>query len=314
MQVHKVGSPIRVAIDITGPLPETHQGNRYILVIGDYCTKWTEAFPIPDQETTTVAKVLVEEVFCRLGCAHELHSDQGRNFESNIFQETCKLLDIIKTRTTPLHPMSDGMIERFNRTLKSKLSLFVEERQRDWDEHLPYLMMAYRSATHESTGFSPNEMMLGRTVHLPVDLMCERPPNEDDENETPAKYVCELIDKTATVHRFARQHLKQSSLQQKNNYDRKIAGKQLQVGDAVWLHNPSRKVGRSPKLQRPWDGPYLILDQLNQVTYRIQKSRRAKPKVIHYNRLKPYKGNNPPIMATRKHRLNRSTRDTGRID
>ena len=98
----------RIAIDILGPLPETQQKNKFILVVSDYFTKWTESYPIPNQEVTTVAEKLVSEFICRFGVPRQLHSDQGTNFESKVFAEVCRLLDIEKTRTTPLHPQSDN--------------------------------------------------------------------------------------------------------------------------------------------------------------------------------------------------------------
>ena len=109
---------------------------------------------LPNQEATTVAEVLVKEFICRFGT---IHSDQGRNFEAAVFAEVCKLLGIEKTRTTPLHPESDGMVERFNRTIESQMSKFVEANHRDWDLHVPLLLMAYRSATHETTGANVGE-------------------------------------------------------------------------------------------------------------------------------------------------------------
>ena len=82
----------------------------------------------------------------------------------------CRLLQIQKTRTTPYHPQSDGMVERNNRTILTMLSAFVNEHQNDWDEHLPYISMAYRAAEHETTGNTPNYMMLGREVTTPLDI------------------------------------------------------------------------------------------------------------------------------------------------
>lgn len=90
----------RVALNILGPLPETADKNRYILVVGDYFSKWTEAFAIPNQEAHTIAKVVVEQWVCRFGTPLRIHSDQGHNFESRLFQEVCTLLNIHKTRTS----------------------------------------------------------------------------------------------------------------------------------------------------------------------------------------------------------------------
>ena len=143
MQIVRSGYPMeRIAIDILGELPLTEKGNKYIVVISDYFTKWAEALPMPNMGACTVAKILVEEVLCRFGIPQTIHSDQGRQFESNLFQEMCKLLGIEKTRRTPYHPQSDGMIERFNRTLATMLTAYVSTSQRDWDDQLPYVKMA----------------------------------------------------------------------------------------------------------------------------------------------------------------------------
>ncbi|GBN29398.1 Retrovirus-related Pol polyprotein from transposon 412 [Araneus ventricosus] len=115
LQRYNVGAPFeRMALDILGPLPVATKGNRYVLVIMDYFTKWPEAIPIPDQEASTVAEELVRACISRCGVPMILHSDKGTNFNSDIFTELCKLLEILKIRTTTIHPESDGMVERFN--------------------------------------------------------------------------------------------------------------------------------------------------------------------------------------------------------
>jgi transposase InsO family protein len=84
----------------------------------NYFSKWPEAYGLPNQEAVTVSRALIENWICRYGHPLEMHSDQGRNFESNVFQGVCELLGVRKTRTTPLHPQSDGMVERFSRTME----------------------------------------------------------------------------------------------------------------------------------------------------------------------------------------------------
>ena len=163
MQTVQMGYPMeRIATDILGELPETENRNRYILVVSDYFSKWTEAFPMPNMEAQTVARIIVNEVICRFGVPRVIHSGQGRQYESQLMSEVCKLLQIQKTRTTPYHPQSDGMGERFNKTLATMLSAYVSENHRDWDENIPYVLMAYRATEHESTGYSPNMLMLER--------------------------------------------------------------------------------------------------------------------------------------------------------
>ena len=117
---------------------------------------------------------MVEQVVSRFGIPYFVHSDQGRQSESK-FSEMCKLLQIAKTRTTRYHPKSDGMVERFNRTLTAMLTAFVNENHTNWDEQLQFVMMAYRSTEHETTGLTPNMCMLGREITCDLDIMYEMP-------------------------------------------------------------------------------------------------------------------------------------------
>jgi hypothetical protein len=133
----------RIAIDIAGPFPESDGGNRYLLIAMDYFTKWPEVYAIPNQEASTVADALVSSFFCHFGVPMELHSDQGRNFESRLMQEVVERLAVSKTRTTPLHPQSDGMVEHYVKTVKEHLRKVVSPHQRDWDERLPIFLLAY---------------------------------------------------------------------------------------------------------------------------------------------------------------------------
>jgi hypothetical protein len=177
MKIFNVGFPFeRVGIDILGPLPRSSSGNRFILVVTDYFTRWPEAIALKDQKAITVAEALIVQVFSRFGLPYEIHSDQGRNCESTIFKEVMNILGIRKTRTTPLHPQSNGLVERLNRKLLQYLSKFLNKNQRDWDKWVPMFLLAYRSSQHETTEYSPAIMMLGRELSLPFDLVTGRAP------------------------------------------------------------------------------------------------------------------------------------------
>ena len=121
-----------IAVDIMGPLPESSNKKSYILVVGDYFTRWMEAYPIKNQEAGTAAQKLVDHVFCRLGIPEQLHSDQGKQFESKLVQELCKILKISKTRTTAYHPQCDGLVEHFNRTLQDMIATMTADHPFDW--------------------------------------------------------------------------------------------------------------------------------------------------------------------------------------
>lgn len=152
----------KIAMDILGPLPTSALGNKYILVISDYFSKWTEAYALADHKAVTIAGVLVNEFITRFGVPLSIHTDQGRDFESKLIKEICQLLGIEKIRTSPYHPQSDGQVERFNRTLLEMLSKVVNAEQRDWDRQSPNVMIAYRTSVNSSTGYTPAMLMLGR--------------------------------------------------------------------------------------------------------------------------------------------------------
>jgi len=299
MRQYQVGAPLeRVAFDIMGPLPTSASGNKYILLISDYFTKFVHSIPMENQDAETVARTFVDHFVTLFGVPRQVHTDQGANFESNLFRKICNILDIDKTRTTVMRPQSDGMVELYMRTLVNMLSSFVSNHQRDWDQYVPLLMMAYRSAVHETTGVSPCQMMFGREINLPVDLVFGKPVNDYDSTKSTIDYAYELETVLNEIHDYARSKINLASNSMKKIYDHKIHKNQFNVGDAVWYYQYHRKVGLNPKLQRPWHGPYVVVKRLNDVLYRIKLSSKAKAKVVHHDKLKPYVGDNQPPWFT----------------
>ena len=187
----KVGSPMQlVAVDILGPLPESQDGNSYVLVVANYFTRWAEAFPIPNQETSTVAQVLTNKFFFRFSPPERLHSNQGKQFESELVAEVCKTLGITKSRTTPYHPQCDGVVKCFNRTLLDMLATAATQYPFEWQNHLRPLCMAYNSSIHSTTGYSPFSLMFGRQAKMPVEIAYGQP--QPSESQTPATYASKL--------------------------------------------------------------------------------------------------------------------------
>ena len=155
-----IGKPWEmIAVDIL-QVPLSSRNNQYLLVIQDYFTKWAEAIPLPNQTANRITSELIR-VFSNYGLPDILHLDQGRNFESSILRQTLEAFGIKKTRTTAYHPQGDGMVERFNRSLLQLLRAYVE-RQTEWEQYLPFVLFAYHTAVHTSTGVSPFELMYGR--------------------------------------------------------------------------------------------------------------------------------------------------------
>ena len=284
LQSVKVGAPLQlVAVDILGPFPTTVSGNRYILTVGDYFTRWMEAYPIPNQEARTVAEKVTNEFFFRFSPPEQLHSDQGRQFESQLVAEICKLLGINKTRTTSYHPQSDGLVERFHRTLLSMLASSGAQQSHEWENYLRPLCMAYNSSINPTTGYSPFFLMFGRQVRMPVDVMYGQP----HEGESPPTHAATLRDRLEMAYRCVRKRMGYKLDRQKEFYDRKVHGEPYSEGDLVWLCSPvvNRNVGK--KLLLPWTGPYKVLRRISTTTYRIQHTRFPRKRVIvHFDRLK----------------------------
>lgn len=303
MQKYRVGRPMeRVAMDVMGPLPTTTRGNKYILVIGDYFTKWIEAYPMPNQEAKTVADKLTLEFIARYGAPIEIHSDQGRNFEAAVMKDVCRMLGIHKTRTTAFRPQSDGFIERFNRTLQQILSLYTNEQQTDWDRMIPLALTAYRATPQETTGQTPNMLMLGREVTLPVDLVVGKTPDDVDIEVT--EYGHDLRDKMEQVFEIVRKKSGREMHRQKRLYDRRKADPTVQrfmPGTMVWIAIKTRTPGKAPKLQRKWKGPAVILRQYSDVTYLVAE-KGGREKVVHFDIMKPYNGEQHPRWIQRLQR------------
>ena len=269
LETIEVGYPMQVvAVDILGPLPKSVAGNSYVLVAADYFTKWVEAYAIPNQEAITVARKLTDQMFCRFSPPDQLHSDQGKQFESELLKEICNIFCIKKTGTTPHHPQCDGQVERFNRTLLHMLSTTVKEHPFDWEDQLPKVCMAYNTSVHSSTGYTPYFLMFGRQPRLPIDLVY--PINRSIL--TSVEHYADNV-KTSLESAFQRardQLLHTQHENRKEQYDKKVHGDPYDVGDLVWLHNPAVPKGNSKKLYHPWVGPYRILNCLTDNDYRIE--------------------------------------------
>jgi len=283
LQTVTAGYPLQiVAVDILGPLPESETGNSYIMVVGDYFTKWMEAYAIPNMEAITIATNLTDKFFLRFGIPEQLHSDQGKQFESQLLKEVCTILRIDKTRTTPYHPQSDGLIERFNRTLLSMLSTTADEHPFHWEEHLQKVCMAYNTSVQSSTGFTPFFLMFGRESRLPVDMVFELPQVSSSITD----YASSLSKSLNIAYDLARTKTATQQNRQKENYNKRIHGRPFAINELVWLHNPRVPRGSHRKLRPIWTGPFRVVKRISDQNYSIKHVNNGKQMVVHFNRLK----------------------------
>ena len=169
-----MGKPIKpylTLIPVAGPFdwvgvdvikfPCSSRGKKYSVVFIDYLTKWPEVFATSDQTSLTIAELLVEHIISRHGVPSELLSDRGTTFLSKLMLDVYRLMGIWKSNTTAYHPQTDGLVERFHRTLTYMLAKSVQQDGKDWDQRLPYVLFAYRSSPQSSTGESPFYLLYG---------------------------------------------------------------------------------------------------------------------------------------------------------
>ena len=289
MQTRLAGFPLeRVAMDILGPLPRTERGNQYIVIVTDYFTKWVEAYSLPDIKAKTVASVFVDGFICRFGTPVSIHTDQGPQFEARLFKEVCAMLDIHKTRTTPYHPSSDGLVERFNRTLEKMLSARVGLNHNDWDLHVQRCLLAYRTSVHSSTKETPCAMMFGRELRLPIDIVF-------NDSESPVRVPDHMNNLHASLQQsfqHARAAGAVSQKRQKDYYDVRSTIPKFAVGDLVRLHSPVVKPGQCKKFVCPWTGPFKVVTVVDDVVFRVEDCKSGKQQTVHFNRLKKCNGTN----------------------
>lgn len=279
-----------VCADIT-ELPITPKGNRYVLVVMDHFSKYVNLYPMPDQKAITVSTCLFEQYIRQHGIPEQIHTDQGRQFEGELVTSLCKALGIKKTRTTPYHPQSDGLIERFNRTLKDQLAKFLIESQGHWDDYIGQVEFAYNSSCHSTTGFSPYFILHGREPRIPASLMSTPPVPSNATPGTPAEYCSSLKERHRSAFQYVIDDSQGAQQRQKYYYDRKEKYAPYAIEDLVMLDNAAES--RS-KLAPKWLGPFKVVSHKSQpgeqvLTYEIQdECDPRKTRIVHHNRLKPF--------------------------
>ena len=271
-------------MDIIGPLPKTQNGNIYILVCTDYTTKYPEAFPLRDQKAETIAQVLFEEIICRYGTPRKILTDQGKNFMSEKLKALSELLGVKQIRTSPYHPQTDGLTERFNRTLIGMLSCYVNQHQTDWDNYIKPCLFAYRMAKHPATNETPFKLMFGRECNIPVDITEHPIARYMDDKD----YVTEMKERLPEIWRWANLNVKFHQESFKELHDRKIKPATFKIGERILVNTPDITPGTVSKLKLPGKGPYEIIDVLGDTNLKIRlcSNPLKKPIIVHVNRCK----------------------------
>jgi len=196
-------------------------------------------------------------------------------------------MEIDKMRTTAYRAATNGMVERFHRTLNAILGKIMSENQCDWCEKVPVAAEAYRASVHEATGYTPNRLMLCRETRAPLDIVVGCPPEQQQSYESTDQFVAERQQKMKQVYSVVREHLRRAAEGREKNYDVRVKPAQFKEGDWVWYClNPRRYDQKSPKWQSLYTGPFKVTRILPPSNAVIQRSKRTRPFVVHFEKLK----------------------------
>ena len=268
---------------------EPSKGNiENVLVITDHFTRYALAYASKTQTAQATARILWDNFLCHYGFPEQFMSDQGRNFESDLIQELCKIAGVKKLHTTPYHPQSNGQCERFNSTLCNMLGTLSDEEKSDWKSHLGCMTHAYNCTKHASTTYSPYYLMFGRHPRLPIDVAFGLHKPNCSDNCSKSRYIQKLRRRLNYAHKKASKYSSEQAQKYKTSYDKSVKGPQLQVNDLVLVKIVAHKARH--KIQDKWESEeYIVLEQPIPGTpvYRVRPVTGTKVRTLHRNLLLP---------------------------
>ena len=275
----------KVGVDLIGPIkPRSSEGHQYVLVAVDYATRYPEAVALKKIDAETVAEALWQ-IWTRVGVPREVLTDLGTQFVSEVMRSVHRLLGVKARNTTPYHAQANGLVERFNGTLKQMIKRLAQDHPKDWHRYIPAVLFAYREVPQESMRFSPFELLYGRTVRGPMAVLRDLWANDGQSQpvlKPEVEYVADLRNRLASTCEVAQQHLGQASKRYARAFNRKAKERWFDAGDEVLLLLPVKK----NKLQLAWRGPYTVIERVGDWDYKIQVG--GKEKLFHANLLKRY--------------------------
>ena len=250
-----------IHVDLVGPLPPSN-GSRYLFTVIDRFTRWPAAYPLQDMETSSCARALRQWI-SDFGVPSDISSDRGTQFTGQLWKDLTQLLGIQLHHTTSYHPQANGIVERFHRSLKA--SIMARMTTETWSDELPWVMLGLRTAPKPDLGVSPAELVYGAPLALPAEFLSGQP-----DPDTPA----------ALLHRI-RERIAQIAPIPTSWHSKPVPHEPTALMEAQFVF--VRRDGRRSPLQRPYDGPYRVL-QRNNKTFKIAMGNREE--VISIDRLK----------------------------
>ncbi|GFW67380.1 retrovirus-related Pol polyprotein from transposon 297 [Trichonephila clavipes] len=273
----------KLNIDACGPLPITSKGNRYLITAICMSSKFPEAIPVSDISSVSVTDALLN-IFSRMGFPREIQCDQGTSFTSALTTEFFERFGIL-VRHSSVYPPQSNPVERFHRTLKRLLRVLCLDAGSEWDKNLPSILLALRTVSHESTGYTPSELVYGKNLRTPETLVMEHWMEPEEEGDLVTEYMFKLINRLKRCQEVAINKMEEMQVKRKTWYDKNAVKREFKDGDLVLVLATSR----ANKLAVQWIGPGTILNKISETNYLVEiPGRRETSQIYHINMLKPY--------------------------
>ncbi|KAE8888166.1 hypothetical protein PF005_g23800 [Phytophthora fragariae] len=259
----------RWALDVAGPLPTTDGGERYVIAAVEFVTRYVVAIAVKQHTADNVAAFLMKNVVLKFGAFRELLTDGAPELTGKVIEQLAILRQAQQTNPVPYRPQMIGLVERFHRTWKDCIATYMsDERQRDWDVWVDFAVYAYNPGQHSTVLLSPNELMMGRRLRNPNDLL--RSANVTEAGAL-TNYHRRLIAAMKSSSACAKTAHRREQEWQKRYYDRKVRSRrEFAVADKLWLFKPPRGP-KASKLVHQWLGPVRVLESAGYDNYLVER-------------------------------------------
>eukprot|EP00794_Sanderia_malayensis_P010573 gene10573-11695_t len=307
----KVQAPLEiVGINFVGPLPVTTKGNRYVLTMQDHFTRFPAAYALEEANEYKVIEC-IQSFANDFGYPKTILSDRGAAFLSDLVKRACRTIGINHSATTSYHPQANGLCERFHSTLKTALSLVIDKGKTNWDVFLPDMVTAYRTTPHTVAKETPVFLMFGRQFKVPPSVQFQAPVRLYTDD-----FVTERQNNLRQAYELVRELNQTERDRHKAIYDKKHTAEECEfkAGDSVYLKAGEKKTGLD---RNHWEGPYIVEKIISKENVKLQMGNSRRHPVVHVNRLKPDKADNPEKVCEEVVEIMdkmRSRNDKGRLE
>ena len=294
---HRWGFPLEMLfVDLVGPLPKSVEEFSYILSVQDAYSRYVNLYPLRSKTSEEVTRTLVERWVGTFGCPVALHSDQGKEFTSQVWSSLMEKLEIKNIQGPAYNPQSNS-VERFHRTLHTMMRTVLEREDKEWPRLLSALQLAYNSKVNVVTGVTPLLAFTGREARLPLDLMVSLPRGQE---QPVAGQVQDIVDRMKRMYNYIRKTGEAVIRRNAALYSGKKNG--YRVDQFVWYLCPRSIPGKPEKWSAAWTGPFRVTEIVSEVLLKIQAvAGLERLLTVHISRIRPYIGDIPVNAKVPKH-------------